>query len=131
MIFVGFDGFPQAYDLLKDKYLDADGVQNLFYAATLAINALTDMQAGKEPDKLLIDPGFAINQANLEQKKGEMTALPGFRFSICRGQARLPSYDNRLIISYHAPPTAGPPFKGQREPTLLGSPGRVTVFLVC
>jgi hypothetical protein len=47
-------------------------VQNLFYEANLAINALTDMQAGKKPDKLLIDPGFAINQANLEQKKGEM-----------------------------------------------------------
>ncbi len=72
VIYVGFDGFPQAYELLKTKYMDANGVQNLFYETDLAINALIDMKAGKKPAKLLIDPGFAIGQDNLEQKKGEM-----------------------------------------------------------
>ena len=72
VIFVGFDGFPQAYELLKEKYMDADGVQNLFYETELAINALVDMKAGKKPDKLLLDPGFAIGQDDLEQKKNQM-----------------------------------------------------------
>lgn len=72
IIFTGFDGFPAAYQLLKDKYMEACGVQNLFYETTLAINAILDLRAGKKVDSLLIDPGFAITQANLDQKKDEM-----------------------------------------------------------
>ena len=72
VIFTGFDGFPAAYGLMADKYMDACGVQNLFYETTLAINAILDLRAGKKVDRLLIDPGFAITQANMEQKKDEM-----------------------------------------------------------
>jgi ABC-type sugar transport system substrate-binding protein len=72
VIFTGFDGFPAAYQLLHDKHMDACGVQNLFYETTLAINAILDLQAGKKVDRLLIDPGFAITQANVDQKKDEM-----------------------------------------------------------
>ena len=35
VIFGGFDGDAMAYELLKDKYLDADGVQDLFKEAEL------------------------------------------------------------------------------------------------
>ena len=44
----------------------------MFFETTLAIQAILDLQAGKKVDKLLLDPGFAITQDNLEAKKGEM-----------------------------------------------------------
>jgi ABC-type sugar transport system substrate-binding protein len=72
VIFTGFDGFPAAYGLMNDKFMDACGVQNLFFETTLAIQAILDLQAGKKVEKLLLDPGFAITQANLEAKKEEM-----------------------------------------------------------
>lgn len=72
VIFTGFDGFPDAYALMKDGYMDACGVQNLFYETELAIQAILDLQEGKEVDKLLLDPGFAITQDNMEEKKEEM-----------------------------------------------------------
>jgi len=72
VIFVGFDGFPDAYALMKDGYMDACGVQNLFYETDLAIQAILDLQAGKKVDKLLLDPGFAITQENMEEKAAAM-----------------------------------------------------------
>ncbi len=72
VLFTGFDGFPQAYELLKTKYMDACGVQNLFYETDKAINAIVDMQAGKTVERILLDPGFAIHQDNLDTKKEEM-----------------------------------------------------------
>lgn len=72
VIFTGFDGFPSAYQLMKDGYMDADGVQNLFLETKLAIQAILDLQAGKKVDRLLIDPGFVITQDNMATKKDEM-----------------------------------------------------------
>jgi ABC-type sugar transport system substrate-binding protein len=72
VIFTGFDGFPNAYALMKDGYMDACGVQNLFYETELAIQAILDLQEGRQVEKLLLDPGFAITQANLEEKQEEM-----------------------------------------------------------
>jgi ABC-type sugar transport system substrate-binding protein len=72
VIFGGFDGDATAYELLKDKYLDADGVQDLFKEAEMAVNAIVDMQDGKTVDRVLLDPGFAIHQANLEEMRERM-----------------------------------------------------------
>jgi ABC-type sugar transport system substrate-binding protein len=72
VIFGGFDGDATAYELLKDKYLDADGVQDLFKEAELAVNAIVDLQEGKTVERVLLDPGFAIHQANLEQARDRM-----------------------------------------------------------
>ncbi len=72
VIFGGFDGDATAYELMKDNYLDADGVQDLFYEAELAVNAIVDLQDGKTVEPLLLDPGFAITQANLEEMKERM-----------------------------------------------------------
>ncbi|MGP1396218.1 MAG: sugar ABC transporter substrate-binding protein [Inquilinaceae bacterium] len=72
VVFGGFDGDATAYELMKDQYLDADGVQDLFYEAELAINAIIDLQEGKEVERLLLDPGFAITQANFEKMKERM-----------------------------------------------------------
>jgi inositol transport system substrate-binding protein len=35
---------------MEQKYMDACGVQNLFYETKLAIDAILDMQAGKKPE---------------------------------------------------------------------------------
>lgn len=72
VIFGGFDGDATAYKLMEDKLLDADGVQDLFYEAELAVNAIVDLQAGKEVEPVLLDPGFAITQANLEERREDM-----------------------------------------------------------
>src|SRR5690606_12121301 len=72
VIFTGFDGFPDAYALMKDGYMEACGVQTRFYETERAIQAILDLQGGKEVDKLLLDPGFGITQDNIEEKKEEM-----------------------------------------------------------
>ena len=72
VIFGGFDGDANAYKLLADGYLDACGVQNLFLEVDMAFQAFADMWAGKKPEKLLLDPGFVITQANLQEKRDEM-----------------------------------------------------------
>ena len=61
--------------MMQDQYMDACGVQNLFYETELAIQAILDMQAGERPDKLLLDPGFAITQDNLMEKRGRDVGL--------------------------------------------------------
>jgi hypothetical protein len=47
-------------------------VQNLFYETKVAIDAIIQMQEGKKPEKVLLDPGFAITQANMMEKREEM-----------------------------------------------------------
>lgn len=72
VLFGGFDGDEGAYQRLLDGYLDACGVQNLFLEVDMAFKAFEDMWAGKKPDKLLLDPGFVITQANLKEKQDDM-----------------------------------------------------------
>jgi ABC-type sugar transport system substrate-binding protein len=68
----GFDGDANAYQLIADGYMDACGVQNLFLEVDMAFQAFQDMWAGKKPEKLLLDPGFVITQANKDQTRDEM-----------------------------------------------------------
>ncbi len=72
VIFGGFDGDATAYELLADGFLDADGVQNLFLEVEMAFGAFEAMWAGDKPEKLLLDPGFAIHPGNLEEVRAEM-----------------------------------------------------------
>ncbi|BDA85728.1 D-ribose ABC transporter substrate-binding protein [Aureimonas sp. SA4125] len=72
VILAGFDGAAPAYALMHESYMDACGVQNLFYEAEIAIQAIVDLQDGKKVEKLLLDPGFAITQANMKEKQAEM-----------------------------------------------------------
>ena len=72
VLFGGFDGDEGAYQRLQDGYLDACGVQNLFLEVDMAFQAFEDLWAGKKPDKLLLDPGFVITQANLQEKRDQM-----------------------------------------------------------
>lgn len=72
VLFAGFDGDQNGYRLLKEGYMDVNGVQNLFFEADLAYQALEDAWAGKEVEQMLIDPGFAISQKTLAEQEGEM-----------------------------------------------------------
>jgi ABC-type sugar transport system substrate-binding protein len=72
VLFAGFDGDQNGYQLLSTNYMDVNGVQNLFYEVDLAYNAFKDIWAGKPVDKMLIDPGFAISQATLDGKRDDM-----------------------------------------------------------
>jgi ABC-type sugar transport system substrate-binding protein len=72
VLFAGFDGDQNGYKLLSDKYMDVNGVQNLFFEVDLAYGAFKDIWAGKTVDKMLVDPGFAISQATLDGKREDM-----------------------------------------------------------
>jgi ABC-type sugar transport system substrate-binding protein len=72
VLFSGFDGDQNGYNLLSTKYMDVNGVQNLFYEVDLAYGAFKDIWAGKQPQQMLIDPGFAISQATLDAKREDM-----------------------------------------------------------
>src|SRR3546814_3730553 len=74
VVFGGFDGDATAYSLMAEGTLDADGVQDLFYEAELAVNAIVDLQAGRPVEKVLLDPGFAITQRS-EEHTSELQSL--------------------------------------------------------
>lgn len=68
----GFDGDATAYGMLKDGYLDATGVQDLYFEAEAATDAIRRLRAGESVPQRIMDPGFVIHQSNLEEKKGRM-----------------------------------------------------------
>lgn len=72
VLFASFDGDQNGYQLLKDGYLDVNGVQNLFYEVDLCYNDFKEIWSGKQPEKTQIDPGFAITQATLMDKQDDM-----------------------------------------------------------
>nr|MBI1232718.1 substrate-binding domain-containing protein [Cytophagales bacterium] len=72
VIMGGFDGDAMAYQLLKEKYIDADGVQDVFYECRASVEAIADIINGKRPEQTIVDPGFVIHQGNLSEKAGQM-----------------------------------------------------------
>jgi len=60
----GFDGDPTAYRLMEEGYLDATGVQDVYWEAERALEVIRTAKAGTPPPARLDDPGFAITQAN-------------------------------------------------------------------
>lgn len=68
IILGGFDGDAMAYTMLREGYLDVDGVQNVYYECNAAVQAVLDALDGKEVEQLIVDPGFIIHQDNLEEK---------------------------------------------------------------
>ena len=67
VMLAGFDGDPTAYGLMVDGYLDATGVQDVFWEAEQAIKVIVDARAGKPRRARLDDPGFAITQGNMSE----------------------------------------------------------------
>lgn len=74
VIMGGLDGDNRACGLIKDGYVDATGVQDLFFETESLLNALGAAIAAGEtaPDETLIDPGFALTQANLAEREQDM-----------------------------------------------------------
>jgi ABC-type sugar transport system substrate-binding protein len=68
----GFDGDATAYQMLVDGYLDADGVQDVYFESEAAVQAVLDMSAGKEVPAKILDKGFVIHQSNLKEMAGKM-----------------------------------------------------------
>ena len=68
----GFDGDATAYQMLKDGYLDATGVQDVYFEAQQSVQAIVDLLAGKQLPEIIRDPGFVIHQGNLKEKSGQM-----------------------------------------------------------
>lgn len=72
VILGGFDGDATAWQMLVDGYLDATGVQDVYFEAEQAVQALLDQLEKKEVAPLILDPGFVIHQGNLAEKKARM-----------------------------------------------------------
>lgn len=68
----GFDGDATAYSMLKDGYLDATGVQDVYFEAAQAVQAIVDLRVGKDVPGLIQDPGFVIHRDNLTEKAPQM-----------------------------------------------------------
>ena len=68
----GFDGDATAYQMLADGYLDADGVQDVYFESSAAVQAVLDLKAGKDVPDRILDEGFVINQANLKEASARM-----------------------------------------------------------
>ncbi len=68
----GFDGDATAYQMLKDGYLDADGVQNVYFESEAAVQAVLDLKAGKLVAEVIRDAGFVIHQGNLNELSAKM-----------------------------------------------------------
>lgn len=67
VILGGFDGDATAYQMLKEGYLDATGVQDVYFEAQQSVQALLDLREGKPVSALILDPGFVIHQGNLQE----------------------------------------------------------------
>ena len=72
VILGGFDGDATAYAMLKDGYLDATGVQDVYFEAEATVQALMDLRAGKPVPEVILDPGFVIHQGNLAEMAPRM-----------------------------------------------------------
>jgi ABC-type sugar transport system substrate-binding protein len=70
----GLDGDATACQLIKEGYVDATGVQDLYFEAEQALAAvLAAIDAGEvAPNQVIADPGFALTTANLGEREMDM-----------------------------------------------------------
>lgn len=74
VIMGGIDGDSTACGLMRDGYVDATGVQNLFFEADAVLRGVVDaVNAGDtHPNRVIPDLGFALTQANMSQREKDM-----------------------------------------------------------
>ena len=62
------------YKLMKEGYVDATGVQDLFFEADAIMDALLEaIEKGQtKPEKWIQDPGFALTQENMAEREMDM-----------------------------------------------------------
>ena len=70
----GLDGDVTACQLIKDGYVDATGVQDLYFEAEQAMSAiLAAIEAGEaQPNQVIEDPGFALTSDNIGEREMDM-----------------------------------------------------------
>lgn len=69
VILGGFDGDATAWQMMQEGYLDATGVQDVYFEAEASVQAVIDLIAGKEVEPLIRDKGFVLTQANMAEMK--------------------------------------------------------------
>jgi inositol transport system substrate-binding protein len=74
VLMAGLDGDATACKLIEEGYVDATGVQNLFFEAELTMNRLLEaIENGEtQPNEVLLDPGFALTSANFPWQAMDM-----------------------------------------------------------
>ena len=72
VILGGFDGDVTSWRMLQDGYLDATGVQDVYFEAKQCVQAIADMKAGKIPAAMIKDAGFVIHRGNMAEKSAQM-----------------------------------------------------------
>lgn len=74
IILGSLDGAANACEMMKEGYVAATGVQDVFGEATMLLDALMQaIENGEEtPDEWLYDPGFALTQANFAEREMDM-----------------------------------------------------------
>jgi inositol transport system substrate-binding protein len=74
VIMGGLDGDATACKLIKEGYVDATGVQDLFLEAELTLEAILRAieEGNTQPNEVLPDPGFALTSANLPFQEMDM-----------------------------------------------------------
>ena len=74
VLLAGLDGDVTACQLMKDGFVDATGVQDLFFEADATVSALLEaIEAGEETiSEQIDDPGFALTQDNIGEREMDM-----------------------------------------------------------
>ena len=74
IMMAGLDGDATACQLIQDGYVDATGVQDLYFEAESAMNAiLAAIEAGEaQPNEVIEDPGFALTAGNIGEREMDM-----------------------------------------------------------
>lgn len=74
VILGGLDGDVTACQLMKDGYVDATGVQDLFFEADATVSTLLKaIKSGEtKPSEQIDDPGFALTQDNIAEREMDM-----------------------------------------------------------
>lgn len=74
VIIGGLDGDNRACNLMRDKFVDATGVQDLLFEAEGSIKSITEAIDAKDtqPDKVVKDVGFALTLANMGEREADM-----------------------------------------------------------
>jgi ABC-type sugar transport system substrate-binding protein len=74
VILGGLDGDSTAYRLMQEGYVDATGVQDLFFEADAIMDALLEAieKGWTKPEKWIQDPGFALTQENMAERQMDM-----------------------------------------------------------
>lgn len=74
VIMGGLDGDVTACGLIKEGFVDATGVQDLFFEARASVDAiLKAVEAGETaPNEVIEDPGFALTSENIGEREMDM-----------------------------------------------------------